>query len=188
MDIQRLILAQKQLAEELVNKTDTSLLSDETFKFEKKPGFHLNDKDGKTRVLGLKATKSGSDTLLTLQNILEDINKTSKSCENSVSKHILLSIVSTIRVEQPCRKKFNELLADYRKMVLMEDLRNNWQNMTEEEQLSLSKLAISFCGLHSLVHIAEAASKSISQVEKSYLKLPCQVLIRGLTMEQNQLP
>lgn len=42
MNIQWLILAQKQLSEELVNKNDTCLLSDETFKIGKKlEGFHL---------------------------------------------------------------------------------------------------------------------------------------------------
>lgn len=81
MNIQRLILAQKQLAETLLDKSNTCLLSDETSKYGKKiEGFHLRDKDGQMYVLGLRqmVTKSGQDTLDVLKSILSDIDYVSK--------------------------------------------------------------------------------------------------------------
>lgn len=89
------------------------------------------------------ATKSGSDTLSTLQIIL-DINEISKSYENIVSKHILLSIVSTMSDRAATQKKFIELLEDYRKIVLMEDLGHNRQNMTEKNSYHYVNYQICF--------------------------------------------
>lgn len=46
MNVQRLLLSQKHLAEELYEKESTCLLSDETSKFGKKfEGFHVSDKE-----------------------------------------------------------------------------------------------------------------------------------------------
>ena len=168
MNIQRLLLAQKQLSETLQEKEETCLLSDETSKYGKKiEGFHVRDKEGNMMVLGLRemATKSGSDTLTTFQNILDDINNVSRCSENEVSQKILLNIVSTMSDRAATQKKFNELLEEYRRLVMMEDLGQAWIEMSEAEQLSISKISNFFCGLHALVHIADAAPKSLQEVD-----------------------
>jgi len=82
MNVQRLILAQAQIAEKLTQQDDSfCLLSDETTKFGKKyEGFHVSDTNGQLWVLGLRnmVTKSGKDTLKTLQDILGDIDEVSE--------------------------------------------------------------------------------------------------------------
>ena len=76
-NIMRLILAQRQLAEEVPQKSNLGLLSDETSKFGRKfEGFHLSDAEGRFYVLGLRdiTSKSGQDVLNTFKQILCDID------------------------------------------------------------------------------------------------------------------
>ncbi|WAQ99781.1 hypothetical protein MAR_024154 [Mya arenaria] len=66
MNIERLVLSQKQLNETLPNKDNMTLYTDETTKFGTKySGYHVSDTEGNTYVLGMReiVTKSGSDTL-----------------------------------------------------------------------------------------------------------------------------
>jgi hypothetical protein len=54
--------------------------------------------------------------------------------------------------------KFNELLEEYRTQILQEKLGNAWNDMSELEQLSVSKLNNLFVDyMFSLVHTVEAA-------------------------------
>ncbi|CAC5405270.1 unnamed protein product [Mytilus coruscus] len=81
MNVQRLILAQTQLAEELSQKNSTCLLNDETSKYEtKSEGYHVSDNEGRLWVLGLRniLTKGAKDTLKTFQEILQDISEVSE--------------------------------------------------------------------------------------------------------------
>ena len=99
MNIQRLILEQKQLSETLITNSNMCLLSDETSKYGQKiEGFHVSDDEGRLYVLGLRqlVTKSGQDTFMTLQDILTDINQVSTNAVNPVAKQILLNILSTM--------------------------------------------------------------------------------------------
>ena len=175
MNIQRLILAQKQLGEVLPVKKNVCLLSDETSKFGKKiEGFHVQDEEGQLYVLGLRqmVTKSAQDTLTTFQTILSDIDQVSTKAENSVSKHILLNIVSTMSDRAATQQKFNELLQEYRKLLVMEDIGQAWYDMSYDEQMAISKLNNFFCGLHALVHIAETASNCLKVVEAAFFDDP----------------
>lgn len=61
--------------------------------------------------------------------------------------------------------KFNELLEQYRNEILP-DTYQNYDKLSEPEQLCVSKLANFFCSLHSLVHMADACSKSLKEAEK----------------------
>lgn len=85
-------------------------------------------------------TKSGQDTLSTFQSILSDIDQVSSKTENSVCKHILLNIVSTMSDRAATQQKFNTLLEDYRKLILMDDIGQAWYDMSLAEQMALSKL------------------------------------------------
>lgn len=60
--------------------------------------------------------------------------------------------------------KFNQLLAEYRTEVLPEMVRD-WHELEEDDRIVLSCLNNFFCGLHSLVHIAEVSNKSLIEVE-----------------------
>lgn len=169
MNIQRLILSQCHIAEELAPKNNTCLLSDETSKFGKQfEGFHIADGEGHLWVLGLRhlTTKSGSDCLKTFQQILSDIDDTSVNSENVVSKEILINISSTMSDRAATQIKFNQLLEEFRTQILTEKLGAAWGEMTDSEQSSISKLNNFFCGLHVLVHAAETASACLVEAEK----------------------
>ena len=60
--------------------------------------------------------------------------------------------------------KFNELLEQYRKEILPLTC-YNYHTFTEEEKASLESLSNFFCVLHALVNFADAAQKSIKEVE-----------------------
>ncbi|WAQ97233.1 hypothetical protein MAR_029923 [Mya arenaria] len=168
MSIQRLALSQRHIAEQLRHQENTCILSDETNKFGTKyEGIHATDENGNYWVLGVReiSTKAGKDVLQTLQQILGDIDVVSELSENPASIQILKNISSTMSDRASTQIKFNQLLEDFRTDVLKEDLGDEWENMTNEEQLSISKLCNIFCSLHALVHMAETCSKSLITYE-----------------------
>jgi hypothetical protein len=63
--------------------------------------------------------------------------------------------------------KFNELLESYREEVLPHIV-GDWNDIHEEDQKVISRLNDFICGLHSLVHIAEMANKSLLEVEHTH--------------------
>ena len=89
MNLQRLVLSQKQIAEVVSDKPDTSLYTDETTKFGNKVcGYHVRDSEGTYYTLGLRdlTTKSASDTLGTFREILSDIDKTAENADQVSQK------------------------------------------------------------------------------------------------------
>ena len=85
----RLLLAQKQLAEEIPDKGSLGLLSDETSKSGVKlDGFHVSDEQGRLYVLGLRdiTSKSAKDVLRTFKTILSDIQDASEDEERVAAK------------------------------------------------------------------------------------------------------
>ena len=171
MNIQRLILAQKQLGLDFVKKGNTTLLSDETTKFGLKfEGFHCSDEDGNKWVLGVRqmVAKSGQNTLDALNHILSDIDDVCASSTNEISQKILTNIVSTMSDRAATQMKFNDLLENYRLNILKENIGESWEELTSDEQLACSKLCNFFCGLHVLVHLAESASTAILETEKGF--------------------
>ena len=64
--------------------------------------------------------------------------------------------------------KFNELLEEYRTHVLKETMGEAWDGMSSVEQLAFSKLCNFFCGLHVLVHFADAASIAMKETDKGF--------------------
>ena len=168
MNIERLTLAQHQLSEELPNKEHTTLYTDETTKFgEKFAGYHASDKEDNMFVLGLRniSTKSADDTLTGLKQILDDINEKSSQQNDITKKRILYNITSTMSDRAATEIKFNKMVEDLRKEVLPE-LRPHFTQLSNAEQESCGRLLKFGCGLHGLVHHAEAATKSLSAFEK----------------------
>ena len=172
MNVQRLMLSRAHVSNTIAKEDEPCcLLSDETSKYGQKfEGFHLSDSHGKTWVLGLRhlVTKSGRDTLQTLQEILADIDSVGKNSDNLGSQQILLNIVSTMSDRAATQMKFNSLLEEYKTNILKEELRDKWEEMSDVEKLSISKLNNFSCGLHVLVHIAEAASSCLIEAEKVF--------------------
>lgn len=127
MNVERLILAQKQLGEVIPDKTNLTLYTDETSKYGiKYSGYHVSDQDGSMYVLDMRQleTKSAQNTMNVFQEIREDIQE--KTWEaNSTAKKILLKITATMSDRASTEKKFNSLLQELRTGVLPE-LTENW--------------------------------------------------------------
>jgi len=49
--------------------------------------------------------------------------------------------------------------------VFKEELREQWDIMTEDEQMSISHLCNFFCSLHALVHMADVCSKTLVETD-----------------------
>ena len=89
---ERLVLAQRQLGQELSKKENTALLTDETSKFgEKYAGYHTANAEGSLWVLGLREikTKFAQYTLSTYKEILQDIDDRPRASKNKTSMKIL---------------------------------------------------------------------------------------------------
>ena len=139
--------------------------TDEASKYGQKWGaFASRDDKGNYTLLGLKdmATKSSHDTLETFKDILQDIDDINK---NGSGNKILVNIRNTMSDRAATETKFNQLLAEYRDQILPEVVLN-YENLCEEEKMSLSRMNNFFCGLHTLVHLAETAQKAIYDTEK----------------------
>ena len=170
MNVQRLVLAQKQLAEEVSTKEHLTIETDETSKYGTKYGvFAVRDDEGRGYVLGLRemTTKSGQDTLQTLKEILWDLDDKYYSGENKASEDLLFHIRNTMSDRAATELKFNELLEEYRRDVLPKVVRD-WEELTDEEKEIMGRLNNFFCGLHSLVHFAEVTDKALKEVETSH--------------------
>lgn len=63
--------------------------------------------------------------------------------------------------------KFNKLKKNYRSKILPE-VKENWHELTSEEQLPMSEFKNLFCGLHSLVHFADTASVALTETKKGF--------------------
>ena len=172
MNLQRLGLSQKQIAEVVSVKTNMSIYTDETSKFGKKvTGYHVRDQEGNYFTLGLRelATKSASDTMDTFREILTDIDNVAESADDA-SRKILTNITCTMSDCAATEVKFNSILEEYRAAVLPYTL-ENYNELDENAKLSVSRMMNFFCGLHSLVHFAETCSKAVIEVEKQILMI-----------------
>ena len=98
-NLQRLCLAQKQIAEVFSKEKNTTLLTDETSKFGNKfMGYEAADSTGNLWVLGLRdiETKSSEDTLKVFKEILSDINDIGDRANDEISRDILKHICATL--------------------------------------------------------------------------------------------
>ena len=168
MNIQRVCVAQQQLATELPTKSDTTLYSDETSKYgEKVMGYHLSDNDKRYYTLGLRdiATKSANDTLSTFKELLHDLDDVQE--ETDAGKKILTNIKNTMSDRAATELKWHELLNVHRKEVLP-SMVENWDSLTDDAKAPLENITSFFCGLHSLIQYAEVSEQALSSIEEQY--------------------
>ena len=167
--IERGVIAKKQIIEQAVENTNTTLHTDEASKYGFKWGaFATRNSDGDYLLLGLRdmATKSSHDTLDTFKDILSDIDSVCNEGE-SPGQRLLTNIKNTMSDRASTETKFNELLANYRNELLPQVI-ENFEQMEENEKAAVSKMNNFFCGLHTLVHMADVSSKSLLEVEKGH--------------------
>ena len=99
MNVERGILAQRQIAEELAQEENATLETDESSKYGKQyRAYALRTSEGNPYVLGLRdrLTKSGQDTLDTLKEVLWDIDKFYYSGTNEASQNLLFHLRNTM--------------------------------------------------------------------------------------------
>ena len=119
--------------------------------------------------LGVQEVTSGSAevALETLQEILDELSEASlKSGYSDAGKKIVANIKSTMSDCAQVQKCFNEMLAAYRTKVLPSVI-DEWSDLNEMEQQSMSQMYHFFCGMHIVVNMAEHASESLKLFENA---------------------
>lgn len=160
MNIQRLYISH---ADVFARDEKTVLLTDETSKFGSKfMGYKACDSKGNFWVLGLRdiETKSANDTLKVVNQILSDLDDTSRLDNKETSNNIVSHIVATMSDRAATEVKFNELLTEFRKEILPLTY-HNYNTFTAEEKDYIGNLCNFFCGLHALVNFAETAKSCL---------------------------
>jgi len=129
-------------------------------------GYEATDTAGNFWVLGLREieTKSASNTLSVLKQILDDLDTASRNSNNQVSRDIITHITGTMSDRAATEVKFNELLENYRKEILPLTYAS-YDTFTLEEKTHIESLNNYFCGLHALVNYAEASQKCLLEIE-----------------------
>ena len=161
-------LACQHLNEELQKGDNLTLHSDGTSKYGQHfYSFQLSTPDS-TYSLGLTEMLSGSATqvLSTFQQILYDLELTTQSGSSRV---ILSKIKNTMSDRHIVEKNFNSLLQSYR-MEVLSSVVDNWAELGEDEQQSISTLNNFFRGLHLLVGMADVASCTLLQWELTHFE------------------
>ena len=167
MNVQRLIVSQKQVGEQFGEKQDITLLSDETTKSEKRmEGMHCSDSEGREWVLGLREieTKAARNVFSTFQEILCDIDEACES-SNEKSRQILANIVARVSDRAATETKLGELIEQARSEILP-IVYENYDDLSEDEKTDVGSILVFSCGLHGLVHMAESANKTLIECEK----------------------
>lgn len=121
LNLQRLVLAQKQISEDFAKDISTTLMTDETSKRGKRyMGYETADFQGNLWVPWLREieTKSANDTLKVFQQILSDLNESASTSDNQLSKEIICHVAATMSDRAATEVKFNDMLYSYRKEIL----------------------------------------------------------------------
>ena len=82
-----------------------------------------------------------------------------------MSNRLLASIKNTMSDRHIVEKKFNELLESYREEILP-DVVEGWNDLTPEQQQSITRVNNFFCGLHFLVGLADTSAETMKQWEQ----------------------
>lgn len=157
-----------QIADSVPVHSTNTLHSDGTTKFgEKYGGLQITTPDS-CYTLCLTTMKAGgaSDFRELLANSLSDISSTCKAVGGTdVSDRLLASIKNTMSDRHIVEKKFNELLESYREEVLPQVI-DGWNDLTPEQQQSVTRVNNFFCGLHFLVGLADTSAETIKRWEQ----------------------
>ena len=154
-------LSCQQLAEELGSSDNLTLHSDGSSKFGQHYYSFQVSTPSSTYSLGLSEMLTGSanQVLHTFKQILSDLQLVAGPNSGGF---VLAKIKNTMSDRHIVEKNFNSLLEDYRKDVLPTVV-ESWDQMTPEQQSSVSTLNNFFGGMHLLVGMADTASSTLLQ-------------------------
>ena len=114
LNVQRLLVSQKQV-EELGEKENLTLLSYETTKHDKRmEGMHCTDSEGRDWVLGLRqiGSKAATNMFNSFQEILGDIDRARHASNNERSRQILANITARVSDRAATELKLGELIEE----------------------------------------------------------------------------
>ena len=176
VNARRLALGQIHAAEVIDKAENCTLYTDETRKDGQSYGsFVVTDENKDPVLLGLRhmSNKASRTELDTFKSILDDVHQRCESLsptndEVNMRYEVLRKITSTMSDRAATEVSFKELLLAYRS-DLMKGHIDNFDLMTPEEQLLLTRMFNFFCGLHLLVNIAELMDGIFKQWESTRL-------------------
>ena len=166
-------VAQLQLTETLTQEGQHNVLhTDGTSKFGHKYASYQIATEQDTYTLGIRETASGSaqTTLDTLQEILDDLTcaaAAEKGAGTETGKIILSKIKNTMSDRAATEKAFNDLLSHYRSEILPTVI-EEWEQLSNEERQSMSRMYNFYCGMHFVTNMAEHASEAMRLFENAY--------------------
>ncbi len=170
MNIQRGIISQMQVLDQLSKEDDLTVATDEAMHYNRKYAtFNAITSDDTTYVMGLRdlLTKSGKDTLDSFMQIMFDFDKLKGDEINPVSRAIVVKIRNIMTDRASSEKKFAEHLESYRAEILPL-VKKNWEKLEERVRINLSKLHRFYCGLHVMIHVAEVNAESLCIAERHH--------------------
>ena len=166
VNVERLILSQKQIGQDFAKKEYATLMNDETTNFSTKlEGFHTVDMDGRTQVLVLREiqSKAAADVFQTLQEIVEDVNERAKATDLEISRKILCNITPRMSDRAAIEMKFTDLLQGTKEQLLPL-IKEGFIYMSNADQEATGHIVTFYCSLHRLIHLAECAASSLVDV------------------------
>ena len=169
----RLDVATKQMGT-LIEKENLTLYSDKTSKYSKHfEVFSVTDKDRNSYILGLREMhcKSSTTVLDTFKSILNDIDD--NTSVNNDGLKLLANIKNTMSDRAATEKKFHDILENYRTDILPK-VTEGWEDFTNEERSSCTKMNNFFCTLHLLVNFADVCAEALTKFEKHFIEAASQ--------------
>jgi len=164
----KISLASKQV-EEVLNKNNLTLYSDETSKFGKSyEVFAVTDEQKNSYLLGLREMncKSSETVLETFKETLQDFNDLCS--DHAVGFKLMTAIKNTMSDRASTEKKFQSILEAYRTTILSKII-DGWPLLSEEKSAS-SRMNNFFCSLHLLVKFANGCGEALKKFESLYIK------------------
>ena len=109
------------------------------------------------------ASGAAQTTLEALQDILDELTHTaSYNGHSEASKTILANIKSSMSHRASAQKSFYTLLQEYKSGILPSVIKK-WENITIQEQQSMTQMFNFFCGMHLIVNMAQHVLESLKQ-------------------------
>ncbi|CAC5393343.1 unnamed protein product [Mytilus coruscus] len=174
VNVRRLAISQAYIAETCTEGNRT-LHTDETRKHGQSYGvFITSNENQEPYLLGLKhlSSKASKTVLETLEEILKEIEDRTQYLQNenppSLAYNILKNISNTMSDRAPTEKSFQQLLQDYRTTLLKENM-DNFNELSEPDQILITKMNNFFCGLHLLVNIADLICSIFKEWEQTVM-------------------
>ena len=112
---------------------------------------------------------SAEHTLDLLKDVVKELTDVGEHRGRSnAGGKLTSSIKNTMTDRAAVNTKFNSMLETYQKEIVS-GLLENWSDLSDEEQASVTKVNNYFCGLHLLVNLAEQCNAVVAACSRTVL-------------------